>query len=218
MHYDLLVDYDTRIVLSCVPAHTRPALIEVAKHTTEIFPVFGMASPNYSENRFMATLPPDEHPEWTWIVGKRKFKRTATELLSLSVRSQARLLTQKIFLLDFLFQHLSYKRMEAIPGIAYQEMISTRKIHESERLLANDTPPEEQNFPYLRQVAEMEKITLSDAAHEEVLRSGMLEAALLSTERIRHVYTEKIIGARTEEELREVRRQLSVDISVDALI
>lgn len=183
----ILVDSASRVLLAASPFV--PAIVFVNECTLDSYHVPRAERPNYRDNAFFDALTMEDCTNWTWKRGQRAFHPTPAHVLNEDLRARARLAGEKARYIAMLMGHLSTVRSKLDRGVAGQEMVYRLKAGQAQRF--KDSGYNEADllhYPYVMQYADMEGISLKQAADDILLKAEFDGNYLLSTEGLRLQY------------------------------
>lgn len=207
--YGTLTDADSNVLLTVTPNSTALAFLQECtpgiKHSAAV------NFPAYPDPFFLASISPEEYPEWTF--GRDKvFRKTPQEMLTPEIRQRSRLLTAKVLFLRDLMISLSRAREKVSMGIASQSTVYLLKRIQAQRF--KDSGYNEGTIleiPFVVHYADLVNIPLKQAADDILFKAKLDDDLLSKTETLRLKYFRQIREVTAPEEIPEIMRRFRVD-------
>jgi len=172
----------------------------------------------YTSGFPLATIDPNEYPQWTWDRSMRMFGPTRSDVLNDDLRQRSHLATEKSLAFSTIMYSIGRARYPVRSGIEFQgdiyrlkkeEALAFKKIGDESRL---------SEFPFLLQYADFSGLSGEAAADEILLKAKLDEQILLKTEGLRLVYLNKIKAAQNSSDIASAMDAFRRERVINALI
>ncbi|NBV77476.1 hypothetical protein EBR66_04910 [bacterium] len=214
--YHILVDGETGTILTLSPfALPTQFLMQCFPHTHCIL---NAHIPHYQSTKwFSKRFPlvgkkPEQYIEWSWNFKERFCMPTAPHIVTDALRAKARLATKKAEVVGTVMVALSDTRVRLMKGVDMQETVLSLKREQAKLYLSQTQEPSVFEIPFVVQYAELEHISLKEAAQRIVFKSQMDEDILLKSEFMRMKYYKKIRHAETLPQLDAIAEEFTLDL------
>jgi hypothetical protein len=197
--YSVLIDSASRIVLAYSPD---VAAVVFANEAT--VDTLCLHSANYRYENGLSPLiglPSANYPEWTYGANG-VFSRARPELVTNDVRERSRLAVEKVRVINDIMRNISVARYPVSTGVFLQEDVYAVKKMQAAAFRDAGYPEDEiLEYPYVVQYADLEDLTLRQAADDILFKARLDEELLAKTESLRLKYFKAVKKATSVDEL-----------------
>jgi len=207
-YYNALLDAENASLLAL---STSIAIVTfLGKSSNEVTSAYGVHFPNYQNSSFkLRRAHPDAYPQYTWDRETRTFKSTPAELITDELRYRSALMMRKVRALNEMGDLINMIRFPLWSGLILQEQIYQAKKAQAQRYIDQGYPQSERlKFPYILHYAELEQISMKDAADEIAFKARMADETLSKSEFLRMKYFNAVRDTPNHEDVELLTEEL----------
>ncbi len=222
MPYSVLLDSGTNCVLAV--SGNVSAIVFAHENIRDTWHIYSANYPNYLKKRlfagnpfFLAEVPADSLPKWTWSKKTRTFSPTRVDVLTDVLRAKSRLAAAQVSTIAEIMRSLSSARYKLRTGVDFQDVTYQLKREQAQKFKDAEYNEEiSMLVPFVVQYADFAGLSLKDAADDILFKAKLDDEVLLKTEGLRLKYFDLVKKASDPEELPKIYQDFLRDYYLNA--